>query len=217
MLQYDFNNVASHEVNDHKTCNDQLELCAEGHQLQLFVDLRDEFRRARESYTRYEDKTPIHATVLTDTFSEWTTLIVDGEGGDLLDELKQVDCAVEEGRFKFAFEVDLLGARLDTSDIVGEVDERDNMDGKLAEDRPDDVRIEDVRLGAFFREAFNGLKVLLIDALMVCMLASYLCSRDGEEADAHEHTADCHLTVSKFDAFQIQYTQAVSTDQAIER
>ena len=157
MLQYDFDDVATHKVNDHETCNDQLELRAEGHQLQLFVDLRDEFRRARESYTRYEDKTPIHATVLADTFSEWTTLIVDSEGGDLLDELKQVDCAVEEGRFKFAFEVDLLGARLDTSDIVGEVDERDNMDGKLAEDRPDDVRIEDVRLGAFFREAFNGL------------------------------------------------------------
>lgn len=31
------------------------------------------------------------------------------------------------------------------------------MDGKLAEDGTDDVRIEDVGLGAFFREAFNGL------------------------------------------------------------
>ena len=217
MLQYDFNDVAAHIVNDHKTCNDQLELCAEGDELQLFVNLRDELRRARESYTRYEDETPIHATVLTDTFSEGTTLIVDSEGGDLLDELKQVDCAVEEGRFEFAFEVDLLGARLDASNIVGEVDERDNMDGKLAEDRPDDVRIEDIRLGSFFREAFNGLGDVSVDALRECKFASYLCSRNGEKADAHEHATDCHLAVSKFDAFQIQHAQAVSTDQAIER
>ena len=144
-------------------------------------------------------------------------MIVDSEGGDLLDELEQVDCAVEEGRFEFAFEVDLLGARLDTSDILGEIDERDDVDGKLAEDRPNDVRIEDVRLGAFFREAFNRLGDVLVDALMVCKSASYLCSRDGEKADAHEHATDCHLAVSKLDAFQIQHAQAVCTDQAIER
>ena len=118
MLQDDFNDVAAHIVNDHKTRNDQLELRAERDELQLFVNLRDEFRRARESYTRYEDEAPIHAAVLTDTFSEGTTLIVDSEGGDLLDELEQVDCAVEERRLKFAFEVDLLGARLDAANVI---------------------------------------------------------------------------------------------------
>jgi hypothetical protein len=34
-------------------------------------------------------------------------LVIDGEGGDLLDELEKVDCAVEEGGFEFAFEVDV--------------------------------------------------------------------------------------------------------------
>ena len=36
------------------------------------------------------------------------------------------------------------------------------MDGKLAEDGADDVRIEDVGLGAFFGEAFDGLGDALV-------------------------------------------------------
>ena len=35
-------------------------------------------------------------------------------------------------------------------DVVGEIDEGDDMDGELAEDGADDVRVEDVRLGALF-------------------------------------------------------------------
>jgi len=34
-------------------------------------------------------------------------LVVDGESGNLLDKLEEVDCAVEEGGLEFAFEVDV--------------------------------------------------------------------------------------------------------------
>lgn len=103
ILQHDFDDVTAHEVNDHKTRHDDFEFRAEGHELQLLVDLRDKLRRTRESYARYENETPIHAAVLADTLSEWATLIIDSEGRDLLDELKQVDGAVEEGGLEFAF------------------------------------------------------------------------------------------------------------------
>lgn len=84
-------------------------------------------------------------------------MIVDGEGGDLLDELQKVDGAVEKRRLEFAFEVDVLFARLDGLDVVGQVDERDDVDGELAEDGADDVGVEDVGLGTFFGETFDGL------------------------------------------------------------
>ncbi len=93
-------------------------------------------------------------------------MIIDGKGRDLLDELEKVDGAIEEGGFKFALEVDLLSSGFDTLDVVGKVDEGDNMDGELAEDGADYVRIEDVGLGAFFREAFYGLGDALVDAFM---------------------------------------------------
>ena len=93
-------------------------------------------------------------------------MIVDGKGRDLLDELEKVDGAIEKGGFKFALEVDLLSSGFDTLDVVGKVDEGDNMDGELAEDGADYVRIEDVGLGAFFREAFYGLRDALVDVFV---------------------------------------------------
>lgn len=167
MLQHDFDDVATHKVNDHKTGHDELEFRTEGYEFQLLVDLGDELRRARESYARYEDETPIHAAIFADTFSEGATLIVDSEGRDLLDKLEQVDGTVEEGGFKFAFEVDLFGSRFDGLDVIGEIDEGDDVDGELAEDGADDVRVEDVGLGAFFGKAFDGLGDALVDALVV--------------------------------------------------
>lgn len=119
MLQHDFNDVATYEVNNHKTRHDELEFRAKGHELQLLVDLRDELRRAGESYARNEDDTPIHAAVLADTLSKGATLIIDSEGRDLLDELEQVDSAVEKGGFEFAFEIDLFRAGFDGLDVVG--------------------------------------------------------------------------------------------------
>ena len=61
-------------------------------------------------------------------------------------------------------------------DIVGEIDEGDDMDGELAEDGADDVRVEDVRLGALFGETFNGLWEMLAAARVGYKKSSYLCS-----------------------------------------
>lgn len=41
------------------------------------------------------------------------------------------------------------------------------MDGELAKDGADDVRIEDVGLGAFFGEAFDGLGDTSVDPLRI--------------------------------------------------
>lgn len=42
ILQHDFDDITTHEVDDHETSHHELEFRAEGHELQLFVDLRDE-------------------------------------------------------------------------------------------------------------------------------------------------------------------------------
>lgn len=158
ILQHDFDNIATHKINDHKTCHDKFEFGAEGDEFQLLVDLRDELRRARECYARYKDKTPIHAAIFADTFSEGAALIIYSECGNLLNELEQVHSAIEEGGFEFAFEVDLFSPGFAGLDVVGEVDEGGDVDGKLAEDGADDIGIEDVRLGPFFGEAFDRLR-----------------------------------------------------------
>jgi len=78
-------------------------------------------------------------------------LVVDCEGGDLLDELQEVDGAVEERRLELAFEVDVLFAGLDLLDVIREIDEGDDVDGELAEDGANDVGVEDVGLWSLFR------------------------------------------------------------------
>jgi hypothetical protein len=61
-------------------------------------------------------------------------LVVDGESGDLLDQLEQVDGRIEKRWLEFAFEVNVRLLGLRALDILGEVDKRPDMDCKLAED-----------------------------------------------------------------------------------
>ena len=61
-------------------------------------------------------------------------------------------------------------------DVGGEIDECDDMDGELAEDGANDVKVEDIRLGALFGETFNGLWETLAAARVGCKKSSYLCS-----------------------------------------
>jgi hypothetical protein len=84
-------------------------------------------------------------------------LVVDGEGGDLLDELQQIDCRVEERRLELLFEIRVRGLGLGTLDILRNVDECGDVDGELAEDGTDDVDVEDVVLGSLFAQGFDGL------------------------------------------------------------
>ena len=86
-------------------------------------------------------------------------MVIYCKSGDLLDELEEVDGAVEEGGFEFAFKVDVVVARFVALHVIGKVDEGDDVDGELAENGANDVRVEDIRLRPFFGETFDGLLV----------------------------------------------------------
>jgi hypothetical protein len=73
------------------------------------------------------------------------------------------------------------------------------MHSKLTKNRSNDVEVEDVRLWSFLGEALDRLG-----------------SRDGQEADAHEHSTDRDLTISEFDTLEIQNTETVRGYQAVE-
>lgn len=47
--------------------------------------------------------------------------------------------------------------RFDLLDVVGDVYQGDDVHGELAQDRADDVGIEDIGLGAFFGQLLDGL------------------------------------------------------------
>jgi hypothetical protein len=158
-LEHLLHHPTAHKVHHHRGGHDHFELGAERHQAQLGVQLGDELGAGAKGDEGAGDQPPVHAAVLADGLAEGSALVVDGEGGDLLDELEEVDGRVEEGGLEFAFEVDGRGQRFrrDGVDVVGNVDEGGDVDGELAEDGADDVEIEDVGLRALFRKAFDGL------------------------------------------------------------
>ena len=86
---------ASTEIQNHDACDHELEVARKRYEFELVVEFRNEFRGAGECDARYEDETPVHALVLADRFAERTALVVDCEGGDLLDKLEKVDGRVE--------------------------------------------------------------------------------------------------------------------------
>jgi len=108
MLQHLLDNPAACVVQDHEDGQGKLKFRAEGNQTQFLVDFGDKLRGAGEGDTGGGDKTPVHGFVLADGLAEGPALVVDGEGRDLLDELQEVDGAVEEGGLEFAFEVDVV-------------------------------------------------------------------------------------------------------------
>jgi hypothetical protein len=77
----------------------------------------------------------------------------------LLDELQQVDGAVEERGLELALEVDGAAVLhgLELLHVLRDVDQGGDVDGELAEDRGDDVPVPDVVLRAFLGELFDGL------------------------------------------------------------
>lgn len=93
--------------------------------------------------------------------------------------MEEIDCAVEKRRFELTLEIDVVAARFHALNVASEVNEGDNMNGELAQDRADNVRIEDVGLRTFFRETFDGLRRLSVLAKIDWEKKSiYLCSRD---------------------------------------
>jgi hypothetical protein len=84
-------------------------------------------------------------------------LVIDCESGNLLNELQEINRAVEEGGLKLLLEVDVRLLSLSTLYVLRNVDECNNVYGELTKDRADDIEIENVVLGAFFGEGFNRL------------------------------------------------------------
>jgi hypothetical protein len=71
--------------------------------------------------------------------------------------LQKVDRRVKQAGLKFLFEIDVTILGFGALDVRGQIDERDNVDCELAQDGADDVRVEDVVLGAFFGECLYWL------------------------------------------------------------
>lgn len=106
VLQDHFYQVAACKIGNHDSGHDDFELGREGDHSEFFVDFGDEFRRAGKCYAGNKQQAPVHAAVLADAFTEGSALVIDGEGGDLLDELEEIDGAVEKGWFELAFQID---------------------------------------------------------------------------------------------------------------
>lgn len=144
-------------VDDHDRSDHDFEFAGEGNELELLVDLGDELGGAGEGDTRDEDETPVHAAVLADGLAERTALVVDGKGGNLLDELKEVDGRVKEGWLKFLLQIDVLFFGISALHVLRYVDQSNDVDSELAKNGADDVEVEDVVLRAFLGKRFNGL------------------------------------------------------------
>ena len=108
-LEHLLDDVADEVVEDHGRRHLGLELVAERHELHALVDFGDELHGADESQTGDADDAVEHGFVLGEGFAEGAALVVDGKGGDLLDELEEVDARVEQGGLELGFEVDLIG------------------------------------------------------------------------------------------------------------
>ncbi|GJC78632.1 hypothetical protein ColLi_01470 [Colletotrichum liriopes] len=209
VLEHNLNHPAGGIVDDHDARHRRLELVAEGDQLHLLVDLGNELHRAGEGQGRDTDNAVEHALVLTKTLAERTSLVVNGESADLLDELEQVNSAVEQAGGELGLEVNVTRAttymlgewnsRLESVAEAGNVNQSNDVNGELPQNRTNDVKVENV-----------GLRTLLGQAL------DNAGARDGQEADAHQDTADGVLAVTELDTLEVQHTQTVGTNETVE-
>jgi hypothetical protein len=83
--------------------------------------------------------------------------------------------------------------------ITSDINQGNDVNSELAENRSNDIEIEDIRLRAFFRKAFDRLG-----------------SRNGQKANTHEHSTDSDLSISELDTLEVQNAQTVSADQAVK-
>ena len=158
LLEHLLNDPAATVVEDHDGGHGDLELGGEGNKLQLLVDLGNKLGCAGECDSSDHDNTVVHALVLFDGLTERTALVVDGEGGDLLNQLQEVDGRVEERRFEFTLEIDVGLLGLSALHVSRDVDQSDNVDSELSKDGTDNVWVENVGLRSLLGKCFNGLE-----------------------------------------------------------
>ncbi|CAI6099130.1 unnamed protein product [Clonostachys chloroleuca] len=137
--------------------------------------------------------------------AEGSALVVDGKGGDLLNQLQEVDTRVQQRWGKLGLKINVGGSsgervsHVHTFKTASDVDESHDVDGKLPKDGPNDVDVEDVGLGTLLAQTLDDTG-----------------TRDVEEADRHEDTADGVLGVTELDTLQVEDGQRVGTDETVE-
>lgn len=109
----------------------------------------------------------------------------------MLDQLEEVDGGVEEGWVEFLFEIWIVFSGFETSDVAGDVDQRDNVDGELPKNTADDVDVENIRLRSLLGELFDRLlKESLALILLLCFLIVNLplpCSNSRNKHSSKSH------------------------------
>lgn len=100
IAKHDFQHLFYHptcqEVDDHQRGNRDLEFHRKWDQFELLIDLGYKLRRTRKRNGCDQDNAPVHASVLFDRFSERSSLVIDSKCRYLLDELKQVNCRIQQ-------------------------------------------------------------------------------------------------------------------------
>lgn len=134
LLEHLLNDPAATVIENHNGSHGNLELRGEGDKLQLLVDLGHELGCAGECNSSNHDNTVVHALVLLDGLTERTTLVIDGEGGDLLDKLQEVDGRVEKRGLEFTLKINIGFLGLGALHVSGNVDQSDNVDSELSKD-----------------------------------------------------------------------------------
>ena len=107
-LEDTLDNVAEAKVENHGCSHLRFEFLGEGDELHALVDLGDELEGADKSEAGHAENAVVHALVLGEGLAEGAALVVDGECGDLLDKLEEVDGRVEERGGELGLEVDII-------------------------------------------------------------------------------------------------------------
>lgn len=199
MLQHQLNDPAHSQIQCHGGGELQLEQVGHLDQLQLLVDLGHKLGRTGESKGANTNQTKVKRPVLPDTLSERSALVVDGNGRQLRSQLKQVHGRVENGGLELSVQISQVLSRLNLVNLGSDVDESDNVDGKLAQNRTHNVLVEDTGLGSFSRQLLNG-----------------LTSRNGDEADREQQTTDGSLRVGSLTSSKEQNGQSVGGNQTVK-
>lgn len=90
------------------------------------------------------------------------------------------------------------------------------MDGKLKQDRKQDVKVENVTqrplLGQLLHRLINLFQRLHFSS---CIL-TYLGPGDTQETNTHQHAGDGHLVITKLDAVKVLNRQGIGRDKTVE-
>lgn len=108
LLETNLNDPASGVINDHDGGHVGLELIREGDELHALVDVGEELESTGKGQTRDTKNTVEHSLVLGKRLTEGTTLVVDGEGRNLLDELEEVDSRVKQRGGELGLKINIV-------------------------------------------------------------------------------------------------------------